>query len=317
MSHLVCKRQGADLTLPNTMTDPVILSIIIRYLSVVINSITLVIGTIGGLCNLITFTSPKLRRSSCVFYLLCATAFQLISVLVIVPTRIALDYFGDGLEHRSIVFCKLRYYLVITLPELGTFYILFAILDRCLATSNHAHMRQWSQLKVAHRLAAITLIFSVVSNLHVFVFYTIYNGNCQASSRNFYALFITFYFLLVVIVLPLALMLILSIATVWHVRQTRRRVRPAATTSRTRLPIHRFEVRIITVGNFFPRWVSSIVMTSISDYSRSCGCNVPFFDITHGLLSVHHSDEFQFEQNCRWKSGRKLCSPIRCISVLS
>ena len=300
------------------MTDPVALSIVIRYLSIIINIFTLIFGTLGGLCNLITFTSSKLRRSSCVFYMLFATIFQLMSILIIVPTRISLDYFGNGLEHQSIIFCKLRYYLVITLPELATSFILLAILDRCLATSTHARMRKWSQLKVAHRLATIVLISSLVRNVHVLVFYTIYDGNCQAPPRTFYALFIAVYSLCVIILLPHTLMLILSLITVWHLRQAKRRILPTATIIQNHRRIHRFEVHIITVGATSPSTsISSIKILSISGNYRSCHCNVTLFVIAHGFLLLHHLEQCQFAQDCRRASCRKLFSAVRCIAVLS
>ena len=95
----------------------------IRYLSLTINFISLIIGTFGSIFNLVIFTAPQLRRNACVFYLLCANIFQLVSILFIVPTRMALDSFGSRLENESLIFCKIRYYLVLTLPELATYYL--------------------------------------------------------------------------------------------------------------------------------------------------------------------------------------------------
>lgn len=300
------------------MTDPVVLSIVIRHLSMFINIIALVVGTFGGLCNLITFTSSKLRRSSCVVYMLFATIFQLMSILIIVPTRISMDYFGNDLEHQSIVFCKLRYYLIITLPELATSFILLAILDRCLATSNHARLRKWSQLKVAHRLAVIVIISSPVRNVHVLVFYTISDGNCQAPPHSFYAVFIAVYSLCVIILLPHTLMLILSLITVWHLRQAKRRILPTTTIIPNHRRIHRFEVHIVTVGatSLSPS-ISSIKIVLILDNHRSCHSNVTLFVVAHGFLLLHHLEQFQFAQDCRGTSCRKVFSAIRCISVLS
>jgi len=96
---------------------------IIQHMSLYINFITLIIGTIGCICNLITFTAPQLHRNSCVFYLLCTTISQLISILFIVSTRMVLDNFGLKLENQSNIFCKIRYYLVLSLHELSTFYM--------------------------------------------------------------------------------------------------------------------------------------------------------------------------------------------------
>ncbi|UJR27924.1 hypothetical protein I4U23_009184 [Adineta vaga] len=185
----------------------VTLSTTIRYISLTINFITLIIGTFGALCNLITFTSPQLRRNACIFYLVCATTFQLLSILFIVPSRMALDSFGSNLERESIIFCKIRYYLVVTLPELATYYILLSIMDRCLATSA---------------------------------------CYCQTVPSTFYTTFVAGYTLAVVIVIPHAFMLILSIITFLNMKRTRQRVAPASNTLHQR-QTHRFESHIIMV----------------------------------------------------------------------
>lgn len=225
----------------------VTLSNVIRYMSLSINFVTLAIGTFGAVCNLITFTSPQLRANSCVFYLLCATTFQLLSILFVVPTRMALDNFGVLLERQSVIYCKIRYYFVICLPELASYYILLSIMDRCFATSPSARLRAWSQLKVAHRLSAIVLVFVFASNVHLPIFYTIFNNSCQSVPGTFYTLFIAGYILSVVIILPHAAMLVLSIITFYHMRSARQRVAVASNTLPNR-QTHRFESHIIMVS---------------------------------------------------------------------
>jgi hypothetical protein len=224
------------------------LSTTIQYLPSIINLISLIIGTIGGICNLITFTGPKVRRNACVFYLLCANIFQLFSILFVVPTRMALDNFGSNLEGQSIIFCKIRYYLAITLPELATYYLLLSILDRCLATFDDARIRAWSQLKVAHRLSAGLFIIGFVSNVHILVSYTIYNGSCQVILGNTYVLFFAISGLVVVILLPHTLMLILCVMTFVNMKR-RKRGAVAISNAQRQQQTRRFETHIIMVCN--------------------------------------------------------------------
>jgi len=211
-----------------------------------INFLTIIIGTIGGICNLITFTAPKLRHNSCVFYLLCVSIFQIISIDFIIPTRMALDNFGSNLEGQSIIFCKLRYYLALALPESVTYYMLLAIIDRYLSTSNHAGIRAWSQLKVAHRLSIGLLIIVFVTGIYSIVFYDIYNNTCQVPPDKSYTIFFAVYLVVIVTLLPHTLMFIFSFMTFSNLKKIRQRVSPTiSNTSNSRTK--RFESQLIKV----------------------------------------------------------------------
>ena len=149
------------------------LTTVIQYLSLTLYITTLIIGIIGGICNLITFTAPQLRQNACVFYLLCASSFQLLSIMFIVPTSMATNNFGNKLERQSIIYCKIRYYFVVSLPQLATYYLLLSTLDRCFVSFKNIRIRALSQLKIAHRVSIVMLIGVLLSNIHLLVFYTI------------------------------------------------------------------------------------------------------------------------------------------------
>ncbi|CAF3322719.1 unnamed protein product [Rotaria socialis] len=79
-------------------------SIIMGHISYSINIFTIIFGTIGGTCTLITYTAAQFRRNACVFYLLCANSFQMISIIVPVSIRALVGYLGDNLERQSLFF---------------------------------------------------------------------------------------------------------------------------------------------------------------------------------------------------------------------
>ena len=214
-----------------------------------INFITVTVGIIGGFCNVITFTAPKIRQNSCVFYLLCATIFQLLSMIILVPTRIALDNFGFNLENESASFCKLRYYCALSLPALVTYYTLFAIIDRCLATSTNANVRSWSQLKIAYRSSMILCLVIFLATSHTLAFYNIYNGECLVPSTGIYAILLSIYLVFVMIVLPHTLMFVFSLITFLRLKQTRQRIRPMLSKTRNSR-IRRFEFQLIKVYSY-------------------------------------------------------------------
>jgi len=230
----------------NSTTYVATLTAIAAILPLIINFITVVIGIIGCICNLITFTAPRLRQNSCVFYLSRASIFEILSIGFIVPTRMALDNFGNNLEHQSIIYCKIRYYLSLTLPELVTYHMLLAIIDRYLATSNNVRIRSWSQLKIAHRLSFALIIIAFIATSHSIVYYNIYNNTCQVPPGNGYTIFFAVYIIVIIILLPHILMLIFSLITYSNFKKTRQRIFPIRTnTSHKRTK--RFESQLIMV----------------------------------------------------------------------
>lgn len=203
-----------------------ILTVLTTNIPMIINFLTVILGTIGGIGNLITFTAPRLHSNACVFYLLCASILQILSIMFPIPTRIALDNFGNNLERQSVIFCKLRYYLSLTLPQLVTYYILFATVDRCLATSNHVGIRAWSQAKIAHRSSLILLILISGINIHIFIFYGIYQNTCQIPPGHNYTIFFAVYLIVIITLLPHCLMFIFSVITMENLKKARQRILP-------------------------------------------------------------------------------------------
>lgn len=218
----------------------------IPYVSTTVDFVTIIIGTIGALCNFITFTAPELRRSACVFCLLIATTFQLLSIIFIIPTRIAANIAGSTLERQSLFFCKLRVYLVMSLPQMATYCILLSTMDRCLATSRRTAVRACSNLAFAIRATVCVALFVFIPNTFVMVIYSIYNNNCQSMPGTVETYVGASYAIAVVIVLPHTLMLILCAITHLHLKRAQQRVQPTVLGDHPR-PMHRFELQIIMV----------------------------------------------------------------------
>lgn len=222
-------------------------------LPLVINMTSVIIGIIGGICNLITFTAPNLRNNATVFYLLCATVFQTLCLIFPVSTRIALDNFGNNLEQESLAFCKLRYYVAIVWPQLVTSYILLATADRYFATSNSVRVRAWSSIKVAMRLSIIVLIGSHAMTSHSLVFYEIQHNACQVPPGTAYTIFFAVYLIFVISVAPHCAMFVFSILTFRNLR-LRTQIVPlsdAVARRQKRQGLKRFEFQLITVNRDF------------------------------------------------------------------
>lgn len=231
---------SANTTYPDTLT------VIINNISFITNAVTIIIGTLGGICNFITYTAPQFTRNACVFYLMCANSFQMISLLVPVTIRVLVGYLGDALERQSVVFCKFRYYVAFNIPHLATVYMVLSILDRCLATSSKAKLRAWSQHNVAIRVAFLTFIFTCLFNLHILILQNIYNDKCQSPLNKIYSIYFVVHTLFFISLLPHLIMLVLCLMTFVHIKQTKARIAPTTTPARNTL-MRRFEIQLITV----------------------------------------------------------------------
>lgn len=222
-------------------------------LGLVINMTGMIIGIIGGIGNIITFTAPKLQTNATVFYLLCATLFQILCFVMPIPTRIALDNFGSNLERESIVFCKIRYYSVLIWPQLVTYYMLLATADRYFATSNSARIRSWSDIKIAVRVSAIVLIGSHLATSHALFYYTVEDNNCQVPPDTVYTVFFSVYLIVIISLVPHLLMLILSLLTFRNLRLMRKQIVPLSSSTRRNKPrrMKRFEIQLMTVSLSF------------------------------------------------------------------
>ncbi len=215
---------------------------IVSNITLYIDFVTLIFGIVGGICNLITLTSRQMRQSSAVFYLLCVTVFELFTIIFCVVLRLTVDRSSNSLQNRSAVFCKLRYYFVVTLPALASYYMCLASLDRCLSTSNKVRIRAWCQTKIAKRLAVGTLVVGFVISIHILIFYDIYNNNCEISPGSIYTFVFASYLIIIISFLPNVLMLIFSLITISAIRKSRQRV--AQPMPVMRVPNHRRPQRL-------------------------------------------------------------------------
>ena len=184
--------------------------------------IILVVGFLGCFCNFITFTAPQLRNNSCAFYFLVATLFELFSISFGLISRFASDNLGSTLLQTNRAFCKLRAYLVCTIPLVATYLILLTSLDRCLSSSVHARLRSLSRMKVAYRAALIAALVGFSSCSHILVSYDLRPrcGTMLGGYAVFDGLFVVFW----LGVMPHALMLLFGSLTLLNVRQKKRRI---------------------------------------------------------------------------------------------
>jgi hypothetical protein len=193
--------------------------------------LTIVVGSFGSFCNIIIFRSKELRSNSCAFYFLCSTIFDLIYLLLSGITRLINDHFPILFLDESVMYCKCRTYLVIVTPTLSTYFLMFASIDRCLSTSTSKKSRYFIHINIAWRIAIFSLVFLLISNSHIFIFFELQRKNFKNNiykcvpRDGIYRIFVSIYLLLSSPFLVYMIMLICTIITLIRIRRSRNRVR--------------------------------------------------------------------------------------------
>ncbi|CAF2515073.1 unnamed protein product [Rotaria sp. Silwood2] len=155
----------------SSSTIQLLLTIAQQY-TIYTSIIIFVIGLIGNLLNILTFTKLQIfRNNQCIFYLLVESIVDFNGVIYNFTLRLLTMIYGSDLSQFSTPWCKFRTmmgqaYLLISLST-----ICFAAIDQFLSTSHLIFLRQMSTLKLARHLVIVSICFSLVHSIGFGVFY--------------------------------------------------------------------------------------------------------------------------------------------------
>lgn len=255
----------------------------------------LIIGTIGCACNLLTFTSKKLRRNSCAFYFLCSSIFDFLSIIFGLLTRLAADHFGSRLQNTSQSYCKFRAYAVSAIPLIATYFVLLSAIDRCMSSSRHVRLRSFSQMVVAYRAAVIVILLGMITCSHILVSYNL-RPKC-ATLPGSYAIFDGMFVVFWLGVIPHVLMWIfgsitlINIRRLEHRRMGERTDRQLIIVSSKRQPFHE-ENHLRFVDDVSSSWFKFILDSNSNDLLciLSARRNINWWEEAYRRIShvVHH-----------------------------
>ncbi|CAF1635810.1 unnamed protein product [Adineta ricciae] len=201
------------------------LSEVTPYFSIYGFFFTLIFGTVGGIFNLLTFSSQDFRTKSCVFYLICSSLADLLFINVGIILRFSTEYFGNTLVSTSDGVCKARAYLLICLPTMAAWCVVLAAFDRFASASSSGRLRQFNSISFARRSVSITMTCIIASSsFHPFIF-KIRNGVCAASS-GFPTTATALYAIIFSCIMPCTVVITLGSMTWLNVRKSQQRVTP-------------------------------------------------------------------------------------------
>jgi hypothetical protein len=143
----------------------------VKEMTIYLGIPTFVLGVIGGFLNVIIFLSLKtFRESSCAFYLMIMSIFDIGRLFFSVLSFIMRRGFGIDWGVYSLFLCKIRYcfFSVFTLTSMT--HLCLATIDQYFATSSYVRWQQWCNIKLAHRISSIFIIIWALQGIPYVVF---------------------------------------------------------------------------------------------------------------------------------------------------
>ncbi|CAF0802885.1 unnamed protein product [Adineta steineri] len=132
----------------------------------------LIAGTLGGFILTIVFLSLQVfRQSSCAFYLTIMSIVNIGQLLTGLLSRIMITGFSIDWTATSLFYCKFRLYFANFCAQTSSTCLCLAIIDQYFATSSHPRWRQWSNIKIGHRLITLFIIIWVLCDIPFLIFY--------------------------------------------------------------------------------------------------------------------------------------------------
>ena len=206
---------------------------ITQHVSIYFGIPLLIAGLFGGLLNVIVFLSLRtFRQSSCAFYLTIISFVNLGQLLTGLFSRIMINGFYIDWTHKSISYCKIRYFALQSCSLISCTCICLAILDQYFATCTRPRWQRWSHLRVAY---CLTSLFSFIWILHG-ILYLIFvvqvkssmTGEivCTIVDRVFSRYHPYGYLITLTSVLPVAITVFFGLLVYNHVRQIAYRTVP-------------------------------------------------------------------------------------------
>lgn len=181
----------------------------------------LIFGVTGNLLNLLVLSQRSLRSNACAWLFLISSVFNLISLLIGLPTRV-LSSWTIVLTDEVEWLCQLRVFLVLTSRTAAAWLIVFATFDRWLLSCRHTHYRRLSKLKNAQRGMICILFLSCCIYSSIFYCYqaNLHNTPLKCYSQTTMCRIISDQiYLCFTVLIPTILMIFFSLLTLSNIRR--------------------------------------------------------------------------------------------------
>jgi len=147
------------------------LNFISQQITIYLGSAIMIIGVIGGCLNLLVFFSLRtFRESSCAFYLIIMSVFNIGQLITGLLSQIMLTGFGIDWTQSSLFSCKWRPFCLQACMMISLTNVCLATIDQYWTTCSRPRWQQWCNIKLAHRLSAISVIIWLLHGIPYLIY---------------------------------------------------------------------------------------------------------------------------------------------------
>ena len=180
----------------------------------------LVFGVIGGILNVIIFTTLNtFRETTCGFYLTTVSLINTAQLLTILFVRILSDGFGTGIRSISWV-CRTHNYVGVWCVLLSMTIICLAVIDQYISMSAYRH---YSTKRLARRAILSTFVIVSLYCICFAIYWGAPSGICASINSSFTIFATHFHFPILIGFLPLTTMTTFSLLAFYSARTLNRR----------------------------------------------------------------------------------------------
>ncbi|CAF1026932.1 unnamed protein product [Adineta steineri] len=183
----------------------------------------LLTGILGNGINILIFLSKNTYRTTpCTFYFLIASIHNIIYITLSIITRTMSIGYGIDPTRTSVIWCKIRQFLIVTVSLIALTCSCLATIDQFLVTSRSVNYRRCSNIKWAHQIVLIVIIIWCLHGIPVVLFRNISPiTNTCVNTNAIYGIYTSIYILGLLCAIPVLIMLIFGYLTYRNIRYTR------------------------------------------------------------------------------------------------
>jgi hypothetical protein len=204
-----------------------------EQLAIYLGIVMFIAGILGGLLTIVVFLSLRtFRESSCAFYLMVMSIFNIINLFVGLLSRILITGFYINWTLSSPFYCAFRWFCLYFGVLIAFTMICFATIDQYLATCSRLSLQQWSNVKVARRLSVTMIIFWVLLGIPYMIYFNLVESPttheivCTSTNTVYLHYHIYGYIITLAGVLPVTITILFGSLAYRNVRQLAYRTLP-------------------------------------------------------------------------------------------
>jgi hypothetical protein len=225
-----------------------------------------VAGVVGNGINILVFSTVRnYRTTSCIFYILNASIWNIAFITIDLISRIVMIGYGIDLTRTSISWCKMRLFIGLSITLISLTCSCLSTIDQFFITSQCAYLRRFSNIKWAHRIVLIITIVWWLHAIPVLVFYNISPITKMCVSTSFaYAIYYSIYSVGLFSVIPVLVMAVFGYLTYRNIRLTRVLARQQADRQLTRMILIQLALVVICLVPYGINYTYYLITSNVS-----------------------------------------------------